>query len=155
MANWPTPHLSAGSVRRIAILLWQRCGPTRPASNRTGRDLPRPGRGPDHDQDESYVEAGRVDRAGQKMRAAVQKNDRRLGRLSNGETTAQIPKTSACRGSSPSSYHYIVNGDRAEGHLQPRPVRGFLLLAVYRWAPNRRQVPALVSWSSAPADQRG
>ena len=52
------------------------------------RDLPRPGRGPDHDQDESYVEAGRVDRAVQKMRAAVQKNDRCLGRLSNAETTA-------------------------------------------------------------------
>ena len=48
-----------------------RPGPS--ASKPTGRDLPRPGRGPDHDQDESYFEAGRVDRAVHKMRAAVQK----------------------------------------------------------------------------------
>jgi hypothetical protein len=64
----------------------KRPGP--PASKSTGRDLPRPGRGPDHDQDKPYFEAGRVDRAVQKMRAAVQKNDRCLGRLSNAETTA-------------------------------------------------------------------
>jgi len=64
----------------------KRPGP--PASKSTGRDLPRPGRGPDHDQDEPYFEAGRADRAVQKMRAAVQKNDRCLGRLSNAETTA-------------------------------------------------------------------
>src|SRR5262249_61186863 len=97
MANWPTPHLSPGSVRRIAILLWQRCAPTRPASNRTGRDLPRPGRGPDHDQDESYVEAGRVGRAGQKKRGGVQKNERWLGGLSEAENTPQIQRPSARR----------------------------------------------------------
>jgi len=32
MANWPTPRLSPGSVRRIAISLWQRCAPTRHTS---------------------------------------------------------------------------------------------------------------------------
>src|SRR5262249_43979185 len=42
----------------------KRPGP--PASKSTGRDLPRPGRGPDHDQDKPYFEAGRVDRAIQK-----------------------------------------------------------------------------------------
>jgi hypothetical protein len=40
MANWPTPRLSPGSVRRIAISLWQRCAPTR-HGHATGRDLPR------------------------------------------------------------------------------------------------------------------
>ena len=40
MANWPTPRLSPGSVRRIAISLWQRCAPTR-HGHAMGRDLPR------------------------------------------------------------------------------------------------------------------
>jgi hypothetical protein len=62
------PAISLMSVTSSALL---RPGP--PASKPTGRDLPRPGRGPDHDQDESHFEAGRVDRAIQKMRAAVQK----------------------------------------------------------------------------------
>src|SRR5262245_1543798 len=39
MANWPTPHSSPGSVRRIAISLWQRCAPTRRASSWTRRCL--------------------------------------------------------------------------------------------------------------------
>src|SRR5215831_6744062 len=43
-ASWPTGQrhtCSPGSVRRIAISLWQRCVPTR-HGHATGRDLPRP-----------------------------------------------------------------------------------------------------------------
>jgi len=72
------------SVTSSALL---RPGP--PASKPTGRDLPRPGRGPDHDQDESYFEAGtRGSGRPKKMRAAVQKMTVALDGLDNVETTA-------------------------------------------------------------------
>jgi len=54
MTNWPTPYLPPGSVRRIAISLWQWCA--RPPGTRTGgRGLPqRAGRRSRHDRHDSY-----------------------------------------------------------------------------------------------------
>src|SRR5262249_59822288 len=45
------------------------------------------------------------------------------------------------------------NPAKLSRHARLRRSRGFLLFSVYRRVPNRRQAPALVSWSSAPADQ--
>ena len=111
------------SVTSSALL---RPGP--PASKPTGRDLSRPGRGPDHDQDESYFEAGRVDRAVQKMRAAVQKMTVALDGLVTSKPRPNYRRPSACRAGHIIRQNalVVVTGNFLHEHRDPAPQGGII-----------------------------